>query len=119
MHVLGQTGECRKPSQVYNGNKEQGILIQKIMIENRIKPYNRKGFLLPKSIKSMAAYRAKVMPDGKYLFRIHDCNTGIRLTGDLNDERDIREAVEKLDCLSVAAKAFSDFIRDNYLLSEV
>jgi hypothetical protein len=85
------------------------------MEENKIKQYNVKGFLLPNSIKSMAAYHAKIMPDGKYLFRLHDCINGIRLTGDLNDPEDIREAVEKLGELDQAVRDFADFIAENYL----
>jgi hypothetical protein len=79
---------------------------------NRIKQYNAKAFLLPDSIKSMAAYHAKIMPDGKYLFRIHDC-----ITGDLSDPTDIREAVEKLNRLSLAAKDFANFIYSNYQIN--
>ena len=80
-----------------------------------IKTYNKKGFLLPDSIKSMAAFHAKIMPDGKYLFRLHDCLSGVRLIGDVTDPTDVKEAVEKLRCLSVSAKEFADFIENNYL----
>jgi hypothetical protein len=84
-----------------------------------IKQYNKKGFLLPESIKSMAAYHAKIMPDGKYMFCIHDCVTGVRLLGDLNDDADVREAVDKLNRLSLAAKDFANFIYNNYKGTEV
>ena len=83
-----------------------------------MKPYNKKGFLLPDSIKSMAAWHAKIMPDGKYLFRIHDCITGIRLQGDLTDKDDVREAVDKLNRLSLAAREFAEFIAENYTNEE-
>lgn len=79
-----------------------------------IKQYNKKGFLLPDSIKSMAAYHAKIMPDGKYLFRIHDCVGGVRLVGDVTDPVDVRESVEKLRCLAASASEFADFIESNY-----
>jgi hypothetical protein len=81
-----------------------------------IKQYNEKAFLLPDSNRSMAAYHAKIMPDGKYMFRIHDCVTGIRLQGDLNDIRDVQEAVEKLNRLALAARDFANFIYNNYNL---
>jgi hypothetical protein len=83
-----------------------------------IKEYNKKDFLLPNSIRSMAAYHAKIMPDGKYLFRIHDCITGIRLNGDLNDQQDVKEAVDKLNRLSLACNSFAKFIYENYLIDK-
>lgn len=83
-----------------------------------IKTYNKKGFLLPDSIKSMAAYHAKIMPDGKYLFRIHDCLGGIRLVGDMTDPVDIKESIEKLRCLANSANEFADFIEHNYSQGE-
>ena len=83
-----------------------------------IKQYNKKAFLLPDSIRSMAAYHAKIMPDGKYLFRIHDCITGIRLNGDLNNPEEVPEAVDKLNRLSLAAKDFANFIYNNYPINE-
>lgn len=76
--------------------------------------YNKKGFLLPDSIKSMAAYHAKIMEDGKYMFRIHDCLGGVRLVGDMTDQTDLTESVEKLRCLASAANDFADFIERNY-----
>jgi hypothetical protein len=83
-----------------------------------IKQYNKKGFLLPDSPRSMAAWHAKILPDGKYMFRIHDCVTGIRLQGDLNDNQDIRDAVDKLNRLSLAARDFANFIYNNYTVKE-
>jgi hypothetical protein len=80
--------------------------------------YNRKAFLVPDSIHSMAAYHAKIFPDGKYIFRIHDCNTGIRLRGDLNDGDQIHEAIEKLRTLENALFAFKKHIIDNYTVKE-
>jgi hypothetical protein len=70
--------------------------------------YNKKGFLLPDSIHSMAAYHAKLFPDGKYIFRIHDCLGGVRLTGELKeDESAYTEAYKKLMALSVASMEFA------------
>jgi hypothetical protein len=80
-------------------------------------PYNQKAFLLPDSIRSAAMYHAKIMADGEYMFRIHDCNDGIRLRGDITDPEQIKEAVTKLRCLARAADDFADFIFDNYIVT--
>lgn len=69
-------------------------------------PYNRKGFLAPDSIHSMASYHAKIYEDGSYRFRIHDCITSIRLIGKLETEQDFTEAIQKTENL---AKALNDF----------
>ena len=83
-----------------------------------IKQYNKKAFLLPDSIMSSASYHATITADGTYTFRIHDCITSVRLWGDLNDNQDVREAVDKLNRLSLAAKDFANFIYNNYQLKE-
>lgn len=75
--------------------------------------YNKKGFLLPDSLRSCASYHAKIMPNGEYYFRIHDCIGGIRLRGDLNNPEEIEEAVIKLRTLADAALKFADFINRN------
>ena len=72
------------------------------------KTYNKKAFLLPDSINSMAAYHAKLFPDGRYMFRIHDCNTGIRLIGELKKEQDLIDAANKLNELAAAAARFAN-----------
>jgi hypothetical protein len=59
-----------------------------------MKTYNDKAFLLPDSINSCASYHAKVFEDGKYIFRIHDCLTGIRLTGDLNTPKTLARHIQ-------------------------
>lgn len=79
-----------------------------------IKTYNKKGFLLPDSIRSASIYHAKIMPDGRYMFRIHDCNSGIRLVGDLNNPEEVNEAVEKLEALEKAANEFRVFIKNHF-----
>jgi hypothetical protein len=78
-----------------------------------MKKYNSKDFLLPDSINSCAMYHAKIFPDGNYMFRIHDCNTGIRLVGDLKSPVEAAEAVTKLRKLARAAADFAAFIEDN------
>ena len=77
--------------------------------------YNKKAFLLSDSLSSMACYHAKVDNKGIYKLTIHDCNTSIRLWGDLNDAVQLNEAVEKLRVLAIAAGEFSNFIEENYL----
>ncbi len=81
----------------------------------KIITYNKKGFLVPDSIRSTACYHAKILPTGEYMFRIHDCITGIRLRGDITDPQEVPEAVEKLRCLAAAASEFADFIEANYI----
>jgi hypothetical protein len=76
----------------------------------QFKPYNRKAFLLPDSIHSMAAFQAKLFPDGKYIFRIHDCLSGIRLTGELKEEQDFIDAFDKAAALSLALFEFAAHI---------
>ncbi|MCC8153252.1 MAG: hypothetical protein LIP01_02975 [Tannerellaceae bacterium] len=66
----------------------------------------------------MAGYHAKVMPDGTYMFRIHDCNTGIRLIGNVTDPQDVMDGVAKLRTLAEAANKMADFINENYLISK-
>lgn len=76
--------------------------------------YNKKEFLLPDSIRSAAMYHAKIMENGEYMFRIHDCIGGIRLRGDIIDPEQAEEAVDKLTRLGRAAFDFALFIMQNY-----
>ena len=84
-------------------------------MRNDIKTYNKKGFLLPDSIRSMAAFHAKIMDDGEYMFRLHDCIGGIRLRGNANNPEEAKEAIEKLRCLAGSANEFADFFEKHYL----
>ena len=76
-----------------------------------IEKYNRKGFLLPDSIDSMAGFHAKLFATGphrgEYIFRIHDCITGIRLRGQLESINDFDDAIEKMERLASALLSFS------------
>jgi hypothetical protein len=81
---------------------------------SQIITYNKKGFLVPDSIHSTACYHAKILPTGEYMFRLHDCVTGVRLRGDITDPQEVPEAVEKLRRLAAAATEFADFIEANY-----
>lgn len=80
-------------------------------------PYNKKAFLLPDSINSAAMFHAKIFEDGRYIFRIHDCITGISLTGDLEKEQDFIDASKKAEVLSLALAEFSFHI--NKLRDEI
>jgi hypothetical protein len=73
-------------------------------------PYNRKGFLLPDSIHSMACFHAKIYENGDYRFRIHDCITSIRLIGKLETEQDFNEAIEKCINLADALTKFANHV---------
>jgi len=79
------------------------------------KTYNKKAFLLPDSINSCANFHAKIFEDGRYVFRIHDCITGIRLKGDLTTEQGAKDAIEKMRTLLIGLEGCMDFIYDNYL----
>ncbi|MDR1652887.1 MAG: hypothetical protein LBS01_04445 [Prevotellaceae bacterium] len=80
-----------------------------------MKTYNKKAFLLPDSINSCACYHAKIFEDGRYIFRIHDCITGIRLNGDLNTKENIAEAFSKINELIIGLEKFRDFIFENFI----
>ena len=77
--------------------------------------YNKKDFLLPNSINSCASYHAKAFEDGRYIFRIHDCITGIRLRGDFCTPENIAEAYNKVTALIEGLEGFKDFIFQNYI----
>jgi hypothetical protein len=83
------------------------------------KAYNKKEFLLPDSINSCASFHAKVFEDGKYIFRIHDCITGIRLTGDLNTPDNVSEAYNKVTKLIEGLEGFRDFVLDNFIKKNI
>jgi len=68
--------------------------------------YNKKAFLLPTSINSLACYHAKIDKEGIYKFSLHDCNGGIRLRGDLNKHVDLVEAIDKFKALEDALREF-------------
>ena len=78
-------------------------------------PYNKKEFLAPQSIRSCASYHAKILDDGRAIFRVHDCNDGIRLWNQITSPEEAQEMVEKMRKLSEAASEFSNFIETNYV----
>lgn len=74
--------------------------------------YNRKAFLAPESILSMAAIHIKVKPDGDAVIRISDCNRTIRIWNNLNTKEGKNEIIQKLDVL---ISELSDFRRDMHI----
>jgi hypothetical protein len=78
------------------------------------KPYNDRKFLIKKGRTSMSCYHAKIYEDGNYRFRIHDCITGIRLRGDLNDPIERKEAFEKIRNLEEGLRKFRKFLEKEY-----
>lgn len=71
--------------------------------------YNRKKFLAPDSILSMAAIHTKIKPDGEASIRISDCNRSIKIWNDLNDKKQTKEMLLKLDSL---ISVLSDFRKE-------
>jgi hypothetical protein len=65
------------------------------------KEFNLKIFLAPSAIESMAAAHAKIYPGerNQYQLRISDCNSAIKLWGDIKTQRDKEVAIEKLQSL--------------------
>ena len=78
------------------------------------KVHNSKSFLHPDSPRTMAAYHAKVMEDGIMKLTIHDCKGSIQLHNDLNDPKQIKEALVKLRTLASGIIELQDFIYQNY-----
>jgi hypothetical protein len=90
------------------------------MSVKKLKSYNKKGFLLPNSILSMAAYHAKIHehPRNEYQFRLSDCNNTIKLWGKLESLEDAKESIKKLKALSDAANKLAEEISNQFLNKE-
>ncbi|MEC4049305.1 hypothetical protein OX284_007670 [Flavobacterium sp. SUN046] len=58
--------------------------------------YNRKIFLAPDSLLSMAAIHTKIKQCGEVQIRISDCNQTIKLWNDLNDPEQVKEFILKI-----------------------
>ena len=61
--------------------------------------YNRKIFLVPESINSMAAIFTKIYKTGIAIIRISDCNRTIKLWNDLNDPEQVKEFLQKINSI--------------------
>ena len=71
--------------------------------------YNKKKFLAPDSILSMAAIHTKIKHNGEASIRISDCNRSIKIWNDLNDKNQTKEMLLKLDSL---ISVLSDFRKE-------
>ena len=76
--------------------------------------YNQKEFLAPTSIRSCSSFHAKIRPDLTAIFRVNDCNDGVRIWNNLNNPDEIQEMINKLRVLGTASLSFANFIEDNY-----
>lgn len=82
------------------------------------KPINEKTFLVPNSIRTMAAVHIKIHEDRQeYQMRIADCNNAIKLWGKTDSKEQLQEGVEKLSNLIIAAEKLKDELHKR-LLSE-
>lgn len=61
--------------------------------------YNKKAFLAPDSIRSMAVIHTKILKEGTAILRISDCNNSVRIWNDLNDKEEVKEMLKKTESL--------------------
>ena len=73
--------------------------------------YNKKEFLAPRSINSMAAIFTKIHKDGTAIIRISDCHNSIKLWNDLNDENQVHEMLQKANMLISMIVEFRDEVK--------
>lgn len=73
--------------------------------------YNKKAFLAPASINSMAAIFTKIHKDGTAVIRISDCHNSIKLWNDLNDEFQVHEMLQKAHILITMITDFRDEVK--------
>lgn len=64
--------------------------------------YNKKQFLLPDGINSMAAVQTKIHEDGRAVLRISDCHQSIKIWNNINNENERDDMIEKLSRLQTA-----------------
>ena len=77
--------------------------------------YNKKEFLSPNSIWSMAAFHAAIHDDGICILRISDCKNSIKIWNDFNEPSQIIDMKQCLMTLSEGISELISFIDDNYL----
>jgi len=68
--------------------------------------YNKKVFLAPKSINSMAVIFTKIYKDGTAIIRISDCNRTIKLWNDMNEPEQVEEMLTKITTIQKALDEF-------------
>lgn len=77
---------------------------------------NKKLFLAPDSIRSMAAVHIKVYDNNErkeYQMRISDCNNSIKLWGNL-DKESIKEGIDKMNNLMSACFELKKELLEKY-----
>lgn len=73
--------------------------------------YNKKAFLAPNSLLSMAVIHTKIKPCGEAQIRISDCNNTIKIWNDLNDKNQVHEMLQKANQLISMIVDFRDEVR--------
>ena len=73
--------------------------------------YNKKQFLAPESLLSMAVIHTKIKPCGEAQIRISDCNQTVKIWNDLNDKIQVFEMLEKTDALISNLQAFREEVK--------
>jgi len=69
-------------------------------------PYQKKVFLVPESMLSMAAIHTKIKVDGECQIRIADCNQTVKLWNNLNNPEECKEMLQKITTLEEQLKEF-------------
>lgn len=73
--------------------------------------YNRKIFLAPDSINSMAAIFTKIYKSGIAIIRISDCNRTIKLWNDLNEPEQVVEMMTKITNIQNELERFKQEVK--------
>lgn len=68
--------------------------------------YNSKIFLAPDSILSMAVIHTKIKKCGEAQIRISDCNNTIKLWNDINETKQVKEMLTKIDNIQSQLELF-------------
>ncbi|WP_445453129.1 hypothetical protein [Flavobacterium sp. 25HG05S-40] len=58
--------------------------------------FNKKRFIAPESLMSMAVIHTKIKPCGEVQIRISDCNNTIKIWNNLNDPDQVEEMLTKI-----------------------
>lgn len=73
--------------------------------------YNRKIFLAPDSINSMAVIFTKIYKSGIAIIRISDCNKTIKLWNDLNEPEQVKEMMLKISNIQLELEKFKQEVK--------
>lgn len=68
--------------------------------------FNKKVFLAPDSLLSMAVIHTKIKPCGEAQIRISDCNNTIKIWNNLNSKKEVNEMLQKTDTLIEMLQGF-------------